>query len=99
MAICMHCHAKFSDIKTPVFKDMLVEDGVAVQLDCWCICLCYLHFAPENPKDGDMYLLVSAHPGCQGQSPESCKMVVCVLEGRHTDRQLSTMFHTHKREK
>jgi len=23
-------------------------DGVAVHLDCWCICLCYLRFAPEN---------------------------------------------------
>jgi len=26
-------------------------DGVAIHLDCWCICLCYLHFAPENPED------------------------------------------------
>ena len=24
-------------------------DRVAVHPDCWCICLCYLHFAPENP--------------------------------------------------
>jgi len=23
-----------------------------IYLDCWCICLCYLHFAPENPEDG-----------------------------------------------
>ena len=23
-------------------------DGVAVHQDCWCVCLCYLHFAPEN---------------------------------------------------
>ena len=38
----------------------------------------YLHFAPENPEDGEMYLLVPAHPGCFGQSPESCKMVVYV---------------------
>ena len=36
------------------------------------------HFAPENPEDGEMYLLVSAHPGCSGRSPESRKMVVCV---------------------
>jgi len=28
------------------------QDGVAVHLDYWCICLCYLHFAPENPEDG-----------------------------------------------
>jgi len=53
-------------------------DGVAVHTDCWCICLCYLHFAPENPEDGEMYLLVLAHSGCPRQSPESRKMVVCV---------------------
>ena len=38
------------------------------------------HFAPENPEDGEMYILVPAHPvGCQcpGQGPESCKMVLC----------------------
>jgi len=52
-------------------------DGVEVHPDCWCICLCYLHFAPENPEDGKMYLLVPAHPGCPGQGPESRKMVVC----------------------
>jgi len=51
-------------------------DGVAVTLDCWCVSLCYLHFAPENP--GEMYLLVPAPPGCPGQSPKSCKMVLCV---------------------
>ena len=53
-------------------------DGVAVHPDCWCVCLCSLHFAPENPEDGEMYLLVPAHPGCPGQSPQSCKMVVCL---------------------
>jgi len=37
-------------------------DGVAVHLDCWYVCLCYLHFAPENPEDGKMHLLVPAHP-------------------------------------
>ena len=51
-------------------------DGVAVHPDCWCVCPCYLHFAPENPEHGTMYLLVTAHPGCPRQSPESCKMVV-----------------------
>jgi len=54
-------------------------DGVAVRPDCWCICLCYLHFAPENPEDGEMYLLVLAQPGYPGRSPESHKMVVVVL--------------------
>jgi len=54
-------------------------DGVAVHTDFWCICLCYLHFAPENPEDGEMYLLVLAHPHCPGQSPESCEMGVCCM--------------------
>ena len=39
---------------------------------------CYLHFAPGNPEDSEIYFLVPAHPGCPGQSPESCKMFVCV---------------------
>ena len=54
-------------------------DGVAVHPDCWCLCLCYLHFAPENPEDVEMYLQVLHHPGCSRQSPESCKMVVCCV--------------------
>ena len=54
-------------------------DGVAVHLDCWCVCLCYLQFAPENPEDGEMYLLVPAYPGCPGQSPQSRKMVVVYI--------------------
>jgi len=58
--------------------------GVAVHPDCWCVCLCYVHFAPENPEDGKMYLLVPAHPGCPGQSPESCKTVVCVCVFVHS---------------
>ena len=55
--------------------------GEAVHPDCWCICLCYLHFAPENPEDGKMYLLVPAHLGCPRQSRESCKMVVYACVG------------------
>jgi len=46
-------------------------DGVADHTDCWCVCLCYLHFAPENPEDGEMHLLVPAYPGCSRQTPES----------------------------
>ena len=53
-------------------------DWVAVHPDCWCVCLCYLHFAPDNPEDGEVYLLVPADLGCPGQSPQSCKMVVSV---------------------
>jgi len=52
-------------------------DGVAVHPDCWYVCLCYFHFVSENAENGEMYLLVPAHPGCPGQSPESRKMVVC----------------------
>jgi len=52
--------------------------GVAVHPNCWCICLCYLHFAPENAEDGKMYLLVPSQAGCPGHSLESRKMVVCV---------------------
>jgi len=26
--------------------------GVVVHPNCWCVCLCYLNFAPENPEDG-----------------------------------------------
>jgi len=28
------------------------QDWVACHPDCWCICLCHLYFAPENPEDG-----------------------------------------------
>jgi len=62
-------------------------DGVTVHPDCWCICLCYLHFPPENPEDGEIYLLVPSHPGCPGQSPES---VVCVF-GKYTVSQKTTL--------
>jgi len=61
-----------AEMGAPISLDM-----VAVHPGCWCICLCYLHFAPENPEDGEMNLVVPAHQGCPGQSPESCKMVVC----------------------
>jgi len=56
---------------------------VAVHPDCWCICLCYLHFAPENPEDGEMYLLVPAHPGCPDKVQRAvkwlCVCCVCVV--------------------
>ena len=32
----------------------------------------------EMSVGGWMFILVPAHPGCPGQSPESCKMDVCV---------------------
>jgi len=28
-------------------------DKVELHPDCRCICLCYLHFAPENLQDGE----------------------------------------------
>jgi len=42
-----------------------------------------LHFAPENPDDGEMYFLVPAYLGCRRQSPQSRKMVVCVAIPPH----------------
>jgi len=53
-------------------------DVAAVHPDCWCICLRYLHFAPENPEDGEMYLLVPAHSGCSGTKSRELYVCVCV---------------------
>jgi len=53
-------------------------DGVAVHPDCWCVCLCYYLHLHQKIQKMAMYLLVPAHPGCPRQSPESCKMVVCM---------------------
>jgi len=69
-------------------------DGVAVHPDCWCVCMCYLHFATENPEHGEMYHLVPAHPGCPGRSPESRKMVVRVLFCTHALCILSEQTET-----
>ena len=70
-------------------------DGVAVHPDSWCICLCYLHFAPENPEDGEMYLVVLAHPGCPEHSPESHKMVVVVERERNLFATNITFIYNH----
>jgi len=75
-----------ADVRAPISLD-----GVAVHPDCWCVCLCYLHFAPENPEDGEMYLLVPAHPGCSGQSPQSRKMVVKYMA--HFKPVMASGFH------
>ena len=53
---------------------------LAVHPYYWYVYLCYLHFAPENPEDGEVYLLVLAHEFCPKQSPQSRKMVVCVYK-------------------
>jgi len=34
-----------AEVGTPISLD-----GVALYPNCWCVC--YLHFAPENPEDG-----------------------------------------------
>jgi len=56
-------------------------DEVAVHPEWWCICLCYLHFAPENTEDDEMYFLLLAHPGYPGHSPENHKMFVTIIQG------------------
>ena len=59
---------------------LCIFDGAAFSTPAFSVApLCYLHFAPENPEDGEMYLLVPAHPCCPKQSPESCKMAMCVF--------------------
>jgi len=45
------------------------QDGVAVQLDCWCICLGYLQFAPENPEDGKQRYDIWVSPTACPQMP------------------------------
>jgi len=46
-----------------------------------CICIIlntiFVYLCIFRNLDGWMFLLVPAHPGCPGQSPESRKMVVC----------------------
>jgi len=69
-----HKNGGMAEMGTPISLD-----GVAVHPDCSCVCLCYLHFAPENSEDGKMYLLVPAHSDCPGKSPENCKLVACMV--------------------
>jgi len=45
-------------------------------------------YLPEN-EDGEMYLLVLAHPACPGHTPESHKTVVVVLT--------YLLYHDHER--
>ena len=71
-------------------------DGVAVHPECWCICLCYLHFAPENPEDGEMYLLVPAHPGFPGQVHRAVKWL-CLCKSAVTQLiTIKSFFYIHK---
>ena len=37
-------------------------DVVAVHPDCWCICLRYLHFAPEIQKMANKDTIFGYHP-------------------------------------
>jgi len=58
------------------------QDGMAVHLDCWCICLCYLHFAPENPEDGkkDMTFGITPYVPMQagsGETKPECSTTLC----------------------
>ena len=82
----MHDPEKFALIPASCIKMVgmlemgapITVDEVAFHPDCWCISMCF-HFAPENPEDGKMYLLLLAYLGCPGHSTESHKMVVVVL--------------------
>ena len=60
----------------------LSQDGMAVHPDCWCVCLCYLHFAPENPEDGkqryDIWVSPRGRPHMPTQ-PEHCLLIRLAL--------------------
>ena len=62
-------------------------DGVAVHLDHWCICLCDLDFAPENPEDGEQRYDIWVSPrGCPhmptqrvgGETQPECSITLCM---------------------
>jgi len=67
------------------------QDGVAVHPDFWCVCLCYLHFAPENPEDGkqryDIWVSPRGRPHMPTQ-PETqhnpllgCRVILMMTHG------------------
>jgi len=66
---------------------------VPVHPDCWCICLCYLHFAPENPEDGKCnfwYQLTRVVPSKVQRAVKWLCVCVCVCghdPPSQTDRQ------------
>jgi len=46
----------------------------------WIVGVSVCDFASENPEDGEMYLLVPAHPGCHGKVHRAVKwLCVCVV--------------------
>jgi len=60
------------------------QDGVAVHPDCWCVCLCYLHFAPENPEDGekryDIWVSPHGHPHMPMQTGGGETKPGCIMQ-------------------
>jgi len=48
---------RMAQVGAPISKD-----GVADHPDCWCICLCYLHFASENTENGEQRYMFGYHP-------------------------------------
>jgi len=59
------------------------QNGVAVHPDCWCVCLCYLHFAPENPEDGEQRYEIWVSPCGHPHMPTQ-------IEGGETQPEDST---------
>jgi len=64
------------------------HDGMAVLPDCWCFFLCYLHFAPENPEDGekryDIWVQQVGKPS--GNTAQPCARVqACVNDDLRAD--------------
>jgi len=58
------------------------QDGVAVHLDCWCVCLCHLHFAPEKPEDGKQrYDIWVSGGGTQHIPVLGCRVILMMTLG------------------
>ena len=54
-------------------------DGVAVHPDCLCVCLCYLHFAPEKSRKWRNVTSGASSPGLsRTKSKELSKGCVCM---------------------
>ena len=59
------------------FGAPISQDWLAVHPDCWCICLCYLHFAPENRGDGKQEVGNSSRM----QHNPACRVLLMMTKG------------------
>ena len=57
-----------------------MSGSVAVYLHCWCICLCYLHFAPESAEDGEQRYDICANRGWEAALSDRKVDQACIQE-------------------